>query len=588
MNAYQELNLEQSNSASEEGTSQPPFLKRYRSVLICSAITLLYAVLIFTNLGNLQSPQTLFRADAGTAVVVDFGKEQHLGMFQYMLGPSEEQRFTLEFSFDGDYWHEPFELFIDPAFMWDYLSFDAGAARFARITAQTDGFYFMEMAFRDSDMNVVPLTVISNVGHELFDEQHLVPTQPRDFMHSSMFDEVFYPRAAYEYIHFLDVNERTHPPLGKVIISWGIELFGMTPFGWRVMTALAGIALIPFMYFFALALFKKDFWAGIATVIFASDFMHFVQSRIATLDVLVTLFIIAMFYFMYRYSQSRSLVALMFSGVFVGLAIATKWSGLYGAVGLALVFLYLYVKRCKEEGRFDYQTLLWSLGFFIVIPAVIYVLSYIPYYNTGYLYPDYGFLTAVVRSQLDMADFHIGFAAYHPYVSPWWEWLINWRPVLYFANVLPNGLVQGISTFGNPLVWWSGLLALAFTAARAVKKDFIALFLMVGYLSQLLPWVLASREVQFIYYYYPNVAFLALMLAYALKEADVFSRLEFTLKDRAGICVSRKAFACTFAALCAGAFALFYPVLSGMPISLDFAQQFLIWPFMNEWILVIS
>ncbi|MCL2438810.1 MAG: phospholipid carrier-dependent glycosyltransferase [Coriobacteriia bacterium] len=575
MNMNQGLSSEQLNRENFEKAS---FFKKYRSILICSVLTLIYAVLIFANLGNVQSAQTLFRGNGGSSIVVDFGEERHLGMFQYMLGPSEEQRFTLEFSFDNEYWHEPFELFIDPAFMWDYMPFDGGAARFARITAQTDGFYFMEMAFRDNNLNIIPVSVISEVGHELFDEQHLVPQQPRDFMHSSMFDEVFYPRAAYEYVHHMDVNERTHPPLGKVIISWGIELFGMTPFGWRVMTALAGIALIPFMYFFALALFKKDFWASIATVIFAADFMHFVQSRIATLDVLVTLFMVAMFYFMYRYSQSKSLAALMFSGVFMGLAIATKWSGLYGAVGLAIAFLYIYIKRCKEEGRFGYQTLLYSVGFFVAVPAVIYVISYIPYYNTGYLYPDYGFLAAVVQSQFDMADFHIGFVAYHPYISPWWEWLINWRPVLYFANTLPSGLVQGISTFGNPLVWWGGLLALGYTAFRAIKKDFVPMFLMLGYLSQLLPWVLASREVQFIYYYYPNVAFLALMLAYAIKEASVFDKVR----------INRKVFACIFAALCMGLFVLFYPVLAGVPIDPAFAERFLIWPFMNEWILVVS
>ncbi|MBR2717342.1 MAG: glycosyltransferase family 39 protein, partial [Oscillospiraceae bacterium] len=42
--------------------------------------------------------------------------------------------------------------------------------------------------------------------------------------------------------------EITHPPLGKAIISLGIRLFGMTPFGWRFMGALTGVLMVPLMY----------------------------------------------------------------------------------------------------------------------------------------------------------------------------------------------------------------------------------------------------------------------------------------------------------------------------------------------------
>lgn len=44
-----------------------------------------------------------------------------------------------------------------------------------------------------------------------------------------------------------------------------------------------------------------------AIVLFAADFMHFAQTRIATIDVYITFFIILMYYFMYDYTQKEFL-----------------------------------------------------------------------------------------------------------------------------------------------------------------------------------------------------------------------------------------------------------------------------------------
>ena len=35
-----------------------------------------------------------------------------------------------------------------------------------------------------------------------------------------------------------------HPPLGKQLLAMGEALFGYTPLGWRIMTALFGLSLI--------------------------------------------------------------------------------------------------------------------------------------------------------------------------------------------------------------------------------------------------------------------------------------------------------------------------------------------------------
>lgn len=73
-------------------------------------------------------------------------------------------------------------------------------------------------------------------------------------------------------------------PLGKVIMSLGIAIFGMVPFGWRVMGALAGILMLPAMYLLGKQLTKKSSFAFAAALMLALDCQHFTQTRIATID----------------------------------------------------------------------------------------------------------------------------------------------------------------------------------------------------------------------------------------------------------------------------------------------------------------
>ena len=101
-------------------------------------------------------------------------------------------------------------------------------------------------------------------------------------------------RTAYEHLHGMAPYENTHPPLGKVFIMLGISIFGMNPFGWRIVGTLFGIAMLPLMFALAKRVTKSSKWAGLATFLFAVDGMHFVQTRIATIDVYGVFFIMAM------------------------------------------------------------------------------------------------------------------------------------------------------------------------------------------------------------------------------------------------------------------------------------------------------
>ena len=568
------------------------FYQKYSHILASLGITLIFATYTLINLGNLHSPQTLFIGEQGQSIQIDLGEPAELAYFQFMVGPRDDDIFRLSFSLDGHHWQHQL-IQTDTVFAWDYQQLDI-TAKYIRITSTSQQLHLLEIGFRNTNFELVQIAQIDPIGKNLIDEQHLIPSQLIDYRHSVYFDEIFYPRTAYEFIHQMDVFESTHPPLGKVILSWSINIFGMTPFAWRLPGVLAGILMIPLIYGLARALFKTVFWSIFATVIFVFDFMPFVQTRLATLDTYMAFFTVGMFYFMYRYTQNdleggcrhKSFKFLALSGLFTGLAISTKWSGFYGALGIFILFMVTWIKYgVKTRRSLDgwarlngnlWRTVAWCLLWFILIPAIIYILSYIPFYQTGYLYPDRGFFAAIIQNQHDMANFHLFLDADHPFGSYWWQWLINWRPMFYFANTLSGGMVQGISSFGNPLVWWGGLPAVLYTIYRAVNRHNTAIFLLIGYLVFLVPWIFFSR-VAFIYYYFPNVIFLTLMIAYMVKEATLFERLK----------VKRESFAYCFALVTIFLFLLFYPVLSGVPIHSSYVETFLRWPFMREWVLIL-
>lgn len=198
----------------------------------------------------------------------------------------------------------------------------------------------------------------------------MVPERP-GYMDSMYFDEVYHGRTAYEQIHNMTWYENTHPPLGKVFISWSILLFGMTPFGWRFAGTLAGVLMVPAIYYLAKLLFKKTGLAFAAAFLFTFDFMHLAQTRLGTIDSYPVLFIIMGFACMLHYAHmsfyheklGRTLVPLFFSGLFMGLGIASKWIGSMPGRLAVFFFAILYsrfaqyrqAKRLlRQEGRSEH------------------------------------------------------------------------------------------------------------------------------------------------------------------------------------------------------------------------------------------
>lgn len=577
-------------------------------------MTVIYLAIALFYLGNMEAPATGWKPEQLNEIFeVDFGKEVHIDKILLFggLGDAWGCFGSLEIEALKDGKFEPYS-FLDmkSVFKWHYTT-DAvttSKLRFATRYLRTDKekdqnmFYkaeYREIGFFDGDTQITDFSVKSlarTPGVELmFDEQSLVPDRPT-VLNGTYFDEIYFPRTALEQLEKRDIiYENTHPPLGKTIIALGIKLFGMNPFGWRIMGTLFGAALIPLMYIMAKRFFKDSFWAFFCAFLMMFDFMHFAQTRLATIDSYTVFFVMLMFYFMLDYYDAmayergffKSLVPLLLCGVTLGLGGATKWIALYGAFGLAVLFFmsrgYEYSAfnnqlniRIKEEstpknykskalngwlGKYFYLTCLFCILFFIVIPAVIYVLSFIP---ISYQQGNKSLLQYVLSTIEHMFNYHKGVTEPHPYSSPWYEWPLNLRPIFYYkGNLLPDGWGASIASFGNPLVFWGGLIAFVITLTLLFSSIFkrektlegtkLLWFPIIGYLSQYLPWVVAPRKLTFIYHYFSCVPFLILMLGILfryLESHQIITRRATTI----------------FLVIAAALFVIYYPVLSGIEV----------------------
>jgi dolichyl-phosphate-mannose--protein O-mannosyl transferase len=105
----------------------------------------------------------------------------------------------------------------------------------------------------------------------------------------------------------------------------------------------------------------------------------------------------------------------------------------------------------------------------------------------------------------------------HPYSAAWYTWPFDIRPILYYLSD-QGSLKSAFGAFGNPFVWWGGLACLGLIVWRFIKRrEPAALFILIGYLSQMLPWVLVPR-LTFIYHYFPSTVFLCLALGYVFND----------------------------------------------------------------------
>ena len=544
---------------------------------LCLAVTVLYAALAFFRLGDTKAPQTFAEFCAGEEAIFRMEEPARIDSVLFYTGINTGS-YMFAFSTDGVTYTDAFtfEQNYSQILKWVEPEFTAATAEpvcAVRITAAGNDPWLGELAFF-CEGKKLSMKAGNEEGKKLTDEQTLVPEES-SYRNSSYFDEVYHVRTAEEHIRGMQPYEISHPPLGKILLSLGIRLFGLTPFGWRFMGTLFGALMLPVMYLFLKKLAGGTLAPACGTILLASDFMHFVQTRIATIDTYAVFFILLMYWFMYRYACDGKKRDLALSGVFFGIGAACKWTCFYAGAGLAVIWLVLRLIRlcdCTKPFRLRwaafFSNCVWCVLFFVLVPACIYYVSYLPYgiaqgMNGAEMLLKREYLDLVLENQRFMFSYHSGVTATHPYSSVWYQWMLDIRPILYYLQYYPNGDYASIAAFVNPLLCWGGLTAMIMLVFRTIaNRDGTAAFLVIGYLAQLVPWMFVRRVV-FEYHYFPSTVFLVLAMGY------LFSFMEKAKRGRLAVIV--------FTAVSVFLFCLFYPALSALPVNREVFTALLGW-----------
>jgi Gpi18-like mannosyltransferase/predicted membrane-bound dolichyl-phosphate-mannose-protein mannosyltransferase len=165
----------------------------------------------------------------------------------------------------------------------------------------------------------------------------------------------------------------------------------------------------------------------------------------------------------------------------------------------------------------------WTLACLVVIPVVVYVISYIPWAFVGGDQLFTGWPPGHTGQTLidltgQMYAYHNNLTSPHPASSPWWAWPLDLKPVWFYQDSFAGDTSASIYNAGNIVAWWLAIPAMALLAFQAYKRRNIALGLVgVGFAAQWLSWARIDRA-SFQYHYYTEIPFLLIALAYLIAE----------------------------------------------------------------------
>ena len=380
-----------------------------------------------------------------------------------------------------------------------------------------------------------------------------------------VFDETHFGKfisAYFDHKYYFDI----HPPLGKLMIAGFAKIFGYRAgfdfnhigetyspdkfFLLRFLPALFGALLPLLIYCLARAMDssrKAAFFAGFL-VLFENTIL--VESRFILLDIFLLFFGFAafLFFLVFRKAEGKRKIAfLILSGLFVGLAISIKWTGLSFLAVIFFLALADLLKDLRLKKFFLPFTILAAIAFAVYFASFAVHFSLLYKSGPGDAFMSRAFQQTLAGSSVStdtkplsligkflelniaMFDASARMIAIHPDASHWQEWLIMRKPVWYWTK----DSRQNIYLFGNPVIWLMVFLGLIIIFLELLRnkpkilkkqeeKRQMTKILVLGYLASLLPFALIKRVV-FLYHYLTALIFGILILAIL---ADSFFSLE--------------------------------------------------------------
>jgi dolichyl-phosphate-mannose--protein O-mannosyl transferase len=342
-----------------------------------------------------------------------------------------------------------------------------------------------------------------------------------------------------------------HPPLAKYIQAGFFNVLGSDAAAWRAASAVFGVIGIVLIFAVTQAAFHRPAVSVLAAFLLSLDGLWLVQSRVAMNDVFVAVWLLAAAW-MYLLAQKKrtNFRLLLMTGLFLGLALATKWSAVLWMMGL-LVWEGAVLLKMRA-----FRHIPWMVFCFLAVPLAVYSIAFIPVLLQGKT------VSYLFEWHQQIMAYQLAGGGAHPAQSEPWQWILNAAPVWYWHG---DG-ARNIIAFNNPLLAWlaaGGIFAsvLVLARRRAVPQPMAFFITLFGCYLLPLAW---SPRILFYYHFTPLLPLGAIILAYWL------NRLYFYRTNR-----WQKLAGFTLLACLVWTFWLFYPYWTGLPVTDDFMHAIL-------------
>jgi dolichyl-phosphate-mannose--protein O-mannosyl transferase len=365
-----------------------------------------------------------------------------------------------------------------------------------------------------------------------------------------------------------------HPPLGKLTLAVVGHLAGYRPvqgFGYeeigkdygsvlyyplREVAAVYGTATVPLIY--ATSRQMGVSWVGslLAACLYCFDNLNVVESRLILMDSQIMFFLVLSLLCALRLwktprNTTQRMVWLTLTGAVCGLSMSIKWTALATPALIAVISFFglhflnqpLSVFECAWAGvtGFAVYAFFFWVHFQIVIkngPGALFFPDKLHRTLLGHEVYDPsaakpGFWWLFWYTNKTMLNANASIATRHHWESYWYWWVVNWRGLLYYNREDPaTGKWASVYLLCNPIVCWfcagcvavtialslvviryrAGAMGLLGGKAGAARRKALStcLFLLAGWLVNLLPYILVDRSA-FVYHYLPGLLYAQLL-----------------------------------------------------------------------------
>jgi dolichyl-phosphate-mannose-protein mannosyltransferase len=290
-----------------------------------------------------------------------------------------------------------------------------------------------------------------------------------------------------------------HPGLRNILVYGALKLFGPGVLGLKGWNVLFGTLSIPLLAAVTRRLMQSDRVALTAAFLWAVEPLAIDFSRQAINDIYLAFFPLLGIWLLLRYLDAFRPIWLCLAGIAWGCGLASKWSALFPLLVTGGYLLWQTRRAPAEVAGGRVARFIFYAATLAVLPATLYLLTYLPWFGRGYALADW---PALQQSMYLETKLHTG---YHETIVGdhlAYEWFV--KPVTYrdifFSGGIGDGPVTGKMTLllavADPLVWLLVLPAVGVLLYRGVRgRSAGELAVAVLFLLSYLPLVVAQRPI---------------------------------------------------------------------------------------------